>query len=52
MWDGNIIIKHGKISGIIDFSDLYFCDEDSVYYYNSTGNYFIKEVNICEIRRQ
>ena len=31
-----------------DKYDLYFCDEDSVYYYNSTGNYFIKEVNISK----
>lgn len=38
MWDGNIIIKHGKISGIIDFSDLYFCDELFNFYFHTLNS--------------
>lgn len=35
MWDGNIIIKNGKISGIVDFADLYFCDELFNFYFHT-----------------
>ena len=24
IWDGNVLIKDGKVAGIVDFSDLYF----------------------------
>lgn len=35
IWDGNIIIKNGKISGIVDFADLYFCDELMTFYFHT-----------------
>ena len=35
LWDGNILIKNGKISGILDFSDLYFCDELMTFYFHT-----------------
>lgn len=35
IWDGNIIIKDGKISGIVDFSDIYFCDELMTFYFHT-----------------
>lgn len=35
IWDGNIIIKDGKISGIVDFADLYFCDELFNFYFHT-----------------
>lgn len=46
MWDGNIIIKDGKVSGIVDFADLYFCDELFNFYFHTlnseTSKSFIK----------
>ena len=35
MWDGNIIIKDKHISGIVDFADVYFCDEIMSFYFHS-----------------
>ena len=35
IWDGNIIIKDGKISGVVDFADLYFCDELFNFYFHT-----------------
>lgn len=35
IWDGNIIIKDGKISGIVDFADIYFCDELMTFYFHT-----------------
>ena len=35
IWNGNIIIKNGKISGIVDFADLYFCDELMTFYFHT-----------------
>ena len=35
IWDGNIIIKDGKVSGIVDFADIYFCDELMTFYFHT-----------------
>lgn len=35
IWDGNIIIKDGNISGIVDFADIYFCDELMTFYFHT-----------------
>lgn len=35
LWDGNILIKDGKISGILDFADMYFCDELMTFYFHT-----------------
>ena len=35
IWDGNILIKNGKVSGIVDFSDLYFGDEIMTFYFHT-----------------
>lgn len=35
IWDGNIIIKDGSISGIVDFADIYFCDELMTFYFHT-----------------
>ncbi len=49
MWDGNILIKNGMISGIVDFSDLYVCDELLTFYFHTidgnTSKYFLKGYN-------
>lgn len=35
LWDGNILIENGNISGIVDFSDLYFCDKLMTFYFHT-----------------
>lgn len=35
MWDGNILIKDGHISGIVDFTDVYCCDEIMTFYFHT-----------------
>lgn len=35
LWDGNILIKNGKVSGVLDFSDVYFCDELMTFYFHT-----------------
>lgn len=35
IWDGNIIVKDGNVAGIVDFSDLYFCDELMTFYFHT-----------------
>lgn len=35
MWDGNILIKNGRLCGIVDFNDVYFCDELMTFYFHS-----------------
>lgn len=46
IWDGNIIVKNGNVSGIVDFSDLYFCDELMTFYFHTidgkTSSNFLK----------
>lgn len=46
IWDGNIIIDNNSISGIVDFSDLYYCDELLTFYFHTidgiTSKYFLK----------
>ena len=46
IWDGNVLIKDGKVSGIVDFSDLYFCDELMTFYFHTidgiTSDYYLK----------
>ena len=34
LWDGNIIVKNGKISGILDFNDTFYCDELMTFYFH------------------
>lgn len=53
IWDGNILIKDKKISGIVDFSDLYFCDELMTFYFHTidgkTNEQFLKGYNNKEL---
>lgn len=35
IWDGNILVKDGEISGVVDFSDLYYCDELMTFYFHT-----------------
>lgn len=45
IWDGNILINNGHVSGIVDFSDLYYCDELLTFYFHTidgkTSNSFL-----------
>jgi len=34
-WEGNFIIDNDKVVGIVDFSDLYYCDELMTFYFHS-----------------
>ncbi len=49
IWDGNIIIKDNHLNGIVDFSDLYFCDELFAFYFHTTkqktSKYFLEGYN-------
>lgn len=46
IWDGNVLVKDGNVSGIVDFSDLYFCDELMTFYFHTidgiTSDYYLK----------
>lgn len=46
IWDGNVLVKNGMVSGIVDFSDLYFCDELMTFYFHTidgiTSDYYLK----------
>ncbi len=35
IWDGNILVESDKVSGIVDFADLYFCDELMTFYFHT-----------------
>lgn len=35
IWDGNVIINNGNVAGIVDFSDLYYCDELLTFYFHT-----------------
>lgn len=35
LWDGNIMIDNDEISGIVDFSDLYYCDPLMNFYFHT-----------------
>jgi len=35
IWDGNILVNDGNVVGIVDFSDLYFCDELMTFYFHT-----------------
>lgn len=57
LWDGNILVKDGKISGIVDFNDTFYCDELMSFYFHlvegETDDYFLlgygkKELNSDE----
>lgn len=37
LWDGNILVNDGKVSGVLDFSDLYFGDELMTFYFHTVG---------------
>ena len=45
LWDGNILVKNGKISGVVDFTDTYYCDELMSFYFHlidvDTDEYFL-----------
>ena len=49
IWDGNVIIRNGNVAGIVDFSDLYYCDELLTFYFHTidgkTSNNFLKGLN-------
>ncbi len=49
IWDGNVLVKDGKVVGIVDFSDLYFGDEILTFYFHTidgvTSEYFLKGYN-------
>lgn len=53
IWDGNILIKNGKVSGIVDFADLYFCDEIMTFYFHTidgkTNESFLNRFNIKKL---
>lgn len=53
IWDGNILIKNGKVIGIVDFSDLYVCDELMTFYFHTidgvTSKSFLKGYNQIEL---
>lgn len=36
LWDGNILIKNKTISGVLDYSDLYYGDELFTFYFRNT----------------
>ncbi len=46
LWDGNILVNGENVSGIVDFSDLYFCDELMTFYFHTidgvTSEYYLK----------
>ena len=35
IWDGNVIVNNGKVVGIVDFTDLYVCDELMTFYFHT-----------------
>jgi len=35
IWHGNILIDNGNVSGVVDFSDLYYCDELMTFYFHT-----------------
>lgn len=49
IWDGNVIINNGNVAGIVDFSDLYYCDELLTFYFHTidgkTSNNFLMGFN-------
>jgi len=53
LWDGNVLVNDGKLSGILDFSDAYFCDELMTFYFHTvdgiTSKHFLKGFNKKEL---
>ncbi len=49
IWDGNVIVDKGNVSGIVDFTDLYYCDELMTFYFHTidgvTSKNFLKGFN-------
>ena len=49
MWDGNILVKNGHVSGVIDFADVYYCDELMTFYFHTidgiTSKHFLEGYN-------
>lgn len=35
IWDGNVIVNEGRVEGIVDFTDLYVCDELMTFYFHT-----------------
>lgn len=55
IWDGNILINNNKISGIVDFSDLYYCDELMCFYFHTIdgkiSKKFIRGYGKCNLNK-
>ena len=53
IWDGNILVNNGEISGVVDFTDLYYCDELMTFYFHTidgkTSPEFLKGYNNKEL---
>ncbi len=49
IWDGNVLVNEGNISGIVDFTDLYYCDELMTFYFHTIdgkmSSHFLKGFN-------
>lgn len=49
IWDGNVIVDDGNVVGIVDFTDLYYCDELLTFYFHTidgkTSNNFLMGFN-------
>ena len=43
IWDGNILVNDGKVAGIVDFSDLYYCDEILTFYFHTIDGIISKD---------
>lgn len=53
IWDGNILVNNGQVSGVVDFTDLYYCDELMTFYFHTidgqTSPEFLKGFNEKEL---
>lgn len=43
IWDGNVIVNNGNVEGIVDFTDLYICDELMTFYFHTIDGIDKKE---------
>ena len=53
IWDGNVIVDNGHVTGIVDFTDLYYCDALMTFYFHTidgvTSEFFLKGFNNKEL---
>lgn len=53
IWDGNILVEDGKVVGIVDLADLYFCDDLMTFYFHTidgkTSQDFLNGFGINEL---